>query len=93
MTTKDKPFIIKDDLVIDQAPGRQFVIPTGTDADRPGANGLPEPIPGTIRYNHDRGVVELWNTDLAWQSVAQAGDAVNAAGAEEIALVQSIIYG
>ena len=93
MATNNKAFIIKDDLVIDQKPGRQFVIPTGFDADRPGVNGLPPAIPGTIRFNHDSGVVEIFNTDNEWQSAAQAGDAVNAAGAEEIALLQSIIYG
>lgn len=93
MTTNNKPFIIKDDLVIDQAPGRQFVIPVGIDGDRPGVNGLPNPRYGTLRLNEDRGVVEIYNTSDEWQSVASAGDAVNAAGAEEIALVQSIIYG
>ena len=93
MATVEKAFIIKDNLVIDQAPGRQFVIPVGYDADRPGANGLPSPIVGTTRLNEDRGVVEIWNSSGEWQSVASAGDAVNAAGAEEIALLQSIIYG
>jgi hypothetical protein len=93
MTTKEKAFIVKDDLVIDQKPGRQFVIPTGYDADRPGTGGLPDAIPGTIRLNHDRGVVEVFNMDGEWQSAAQAGDAVNASGAEEIALVQAIIFG
>lgn len=93
MATTSKPFLIKDNLVIDQAPGRQFVIPVGFDADRPGANSLPEPIAGTMRLNEDRGVVEIWNSAGEWQSVASAGDAVNASGAEEIALVQSIIFG
>jgi hypothetical protein len=93
MTTTAKPFLIKDNLVIDQAPGRQFVIPIGVDANRPGVAGLPEPIAGTIRLNEDRGVVEIWNSAGEWQSVASAGDAVNATGAEEIALVQSIIFG
>lgn len=88
MTTNNKPFIIKDDLVIDQAPGRQFVIPVGIDGDRPVT-----PRYGTLRLNEDRGVVEIYNSSDEWQSVASAGDAVNAAGAEEIALVQSIIYG
>lgn len=92
MSTINKPLIIKDDLVIDQAPGRQMVIPVGTDGDRPGANGLPPPMEGTTRLNQDRGVVEIWN-GTGWQSVAQAGDAVNASGAEEIALVQAIIFG
>jgi hypothetical protein len=93
MATKEQAFIIKDDLVIDQKPGRQFVIPLGYDADRPGVGGLPDPIPGTIRLNRDRGVVEIFNLDNEWQSAASAGDAVNAAGAEEIALVQAIIFG
>lgn len=93
MTTINKPFRIKDDVVIDNAPGRQFVIPVGFDGDRPGVGGLPAAMPGTIRYNEDRSVVEIFNPDNEWQSVAQAGDAVNAEGAEEIALVQSIIFG
>lgn len=93
MATVEKAFIIKDNLVIDQQPGRQFVIPIGADGDRPGVAGLPAPIAGTIRYNEDRSVVEIFNPDNEWQSVAQAGDAVNAEGAEEIALVQSIIFG
>ena len=93
MATAQKAFIIKDDLVIDQAPGRQFVIPVGYDGDRPGANGLPEPKTGTLRLNEDRGVVEIFNSAGEWQSAASAGDAVNAQGAEEIALVQSIIFG
>ena len=92
MATINKPFIIKDDLVIDNAPGRQFVIPVGYDADRPGVNGLAAPREGTLRLNKDRGVVETFSNG-EWQSVASAGDAVNAAGAEEIALLQSIIYG
>lgn len=92
MTTINKPFYIQDDLVIDQKPGRQFVIPVGFDADRPGSGILAAPILGTIRLNQDRGVTEIWNGDQ-WQSVAQAGDAVNASGAEEIALVQAIIFG
>jgi hypothetical protein len=93
MATKEQAFIVKDDLVIDQKPGRQFVIPTGFDGDRPGTAGLPAAIPGTIRLNSDRGVVEIFNTNNEWQSAAQAGDAVNASGAEEIALVQAIIFG
>jgi hypothetical protein len=93
MATVNKAFIVKDNLVIDQAPGRQFVIPVGFDADRPGVAGLPDPIPGTIRLNENRGVVEIFNSAEEWQSVASAGDAVNAQGAEEIALVQSIIFG
>ncbi len=93
MATVNKPLIVQDDFVVDNAPGRQLVIPFGGDGDRPGAGGNPEPRIGTIRYNEDRSVVEIYNTDEAWQSVAQAGDAVNAEGAEEIALVQSIIFG
>ena len=92
MTTINKAFRIKDDLVIDNAPGRQFVIPSGGDGLRPGANGTPAPIEGTIRLNNERGVVEVFNGS-EWQSAASAGDAVNATGAEEIALVQSIIFG
>jgi hypothetical protein len=92
MTTVNKAFIVKDDLVIDNAPGRQFVIPSGGDGLRPGTGGTPAPLEGTIRLNNERGVVEVFNGE-EWQSVASAGDAVNAAGAEEIALLQSIIYG
>jgi hypothetical protein len=93
MTTTSKPFLIKDDLVVDNSPYRQFVIPSGGDGTRPGAIGSGNtPLEGTMRLNNDRGVVEIFNGS-EWQSVAQAGDAVNAAGAEEIALVQSIIYG
>ena len=87
MTAISKAFIIKDDLIIDQADGRQFVIPVGEDLNRPSS-----PIQGTMRYNVTRGVCDIFNgTD--WQSAASAGDAVNAQGAEEIALVQSIIFG
>lgn len=97
MTTINKAFRIKDDLVIDNSPGRQFVIPVGGDSDRPGAIGMPNeaegPLVGALRLNEDRGVVEVFNSDGQWQSAAQAGDAVNAAGAEEIALVQAIIFG
>lgn len=92
MTTVNKAFIIKDDLVIDNAPGRQFVIPVGFDGDRPGVGGTPAPLEGTLRLNKDRDVVETYSKG-AWQSVASSGDAVNAQGAEEIALVQSIIFG
>lgn len=94
MATKEKAFIIKDDLVIDQRVGRQFVIPVGGDSDRPGAIGTntAPPIQGTMRLNNDRGVIEIFNGN-EWQSAASAGDAVNANSAEEIALVQSIIFG
>ena len=94
MATVNKAFRIKDDLVIDNAPGRQFVIPSGGDGMRPGAigSGTAPPLEGTIRLNNERGVVEVFN-GTEWQSAASAGDAVNATGAEEIALVQSIIYG
>lgn len=87
MSTINKPFIIKDDVVIDNATGRQFVIPHGLSSGRP-----IDPSKGAVRYNDDSQVVEIFN-GVNWQSVAEAGDAVNAAGAEEIALVQSIIYG
>lgn len=93
MATVNKPLIVQDDLVVDNAPGRQFVIPYGIDSTRPGAAGMPPAIVGTMRLNPSRGVVEIYNTDEEWQSVASAGDAVNAQGAEEIALVQSIIFG
>ena len=87
MTTINNAFRIKDDLVIDNASGRQFVIPSGGDGMRPQV-----PLEGTIRLNNERGVVEVFN-GAEWQSVASAGDAINASGAEEIALVQSIIFG
>ena len=87
MTAISKAFIIKDDLVIDQADGRQFVIPVGEDLNRPSS-----PIQGTMRYNVTRQVCEIFNgTD--WQSVASVGESVTEALATEIALVQAIIYG
>lgn len=87
MSTSNKPFIVRDDLVIDNSPGRQFVVPWGGDAERPTAPDI-----GATRLNQDRGVLEIFNGS-EWQSAAQAGDAVNASGAEEIALVQAIIFG
>ena len=87
MTTINKPFIVKDDLVVDNASGRQLVIPYGTGLERPGT-----PLKGAVRYSDDSQVVEIFN-GVDWQSVASAGDSVNAQGAEEIALVQSIIFG
>lgn len=87
MATVNKPLIVQDDLIVDNAPGRQLVIPHGTSFERPGT-----PLKGAIRYTDDADVVEVYN-GTGWQSVAQAGDAVNAEGAEEIALVQSIIFG
>ncbi len=93
MATVNKPLIVQDDFIVDNAPGRQLVIPYGGDSERPGALGMPPVTVGTIRLNPERGVVEIYNTDEEWQSVASAGDAVNAEGAEEIALVQSIIFG
>lgn len=94
MTTINKAFIVQDDFVVDNAVGRQFVIPYGGDSSRPGAigTGTAAPLTGTMRLNQDRGVVEIWSGS-GWQSVASAGDAINATGAEEIALVQSIIFG
>lgn len=87
MTTTNKPFIVKDDFVVDNAVGRQFVIPSGTGMDRPTS-----PMKSTMRYSEDSEIVEIYN-GTSWQSVASAGEAVNASGAEEIALVQSIIFG
>lgn len=87
MATVNTAFRIKDDLVIDNASGRQFVIPSGGDGMRPQI-----PLEGAIRLNNDRGVIEVFNGN-DWQSAASAGDAVNANGAEEIALLQSIIFG
>jgi hypothetical protein len=87
MTTTNKAFIVKDDLVVDNAAGRQLVIPHGTGFARP-----VDPLKGTIRYSDDSQVIEVFN-GTEWQSAASAGESINAAGAEEIALVQSIIYG
>jgi hypothetical protein len=68
MTTINKPFVVKDDLVIDNTPGRQFVVPWGGDGERPTS-----PIIGATRLNQDRGVLEIFNGS-EWQSAAQAGD-------------------
>ena len=87
MATNNKPFIVQDDFIVDNASGRQLVIPHGTAFARP-----ENPIKGTIRYTDDAQVIEIYN-GVEWQSAASAGDAVNASGAEEIALVQSIIFG
>jgi hypothetical protein len=88
MTTTSKPFIVKDDFIVDNAPGRQMVIPLGDSNDRPDV-----PIPGTIRYNGFSQSVEIFNPAEEWQSVANSGEAVTTVTAEEIALVQSIIFG
>ena len=87
MTTINKPLIVQDDFIVDNAVGRQFVMPYGTGLQRPQS-----PLKGATRYNDDSQVIEIFNGS-EWQSAASAGDAVNATGAEEIALVQSIIYG
>ena len=87
MTTINKPFIVKDDLVIDNAIGRQFVMPYGTTMQRPVS-----PSKGATRYSDDSQTIEIFN-GAEWQNAAQAGESVTAAGAEEIALVQSIIFG
>ena len=105
MTTTNKPFIVKDDavidgntdvngiltvdgnLIIDNAVGRQFVIPYGTSLQRPVS-----PAKGATRYSDDSQTIEIFN-GAEWQNAAQAGESVTAAGAEEIALVQSIIFG
>lgn len=94
MTTINKAFIVQDDFIVDNSIGRQFVIPSGPNSARPGAigSGTAAPIKGTMRLNDDSEVVEIYN-GTSWQSVASSGDAVNAQGAEEIALVQSIIFG
>ena len=87
MTTVNKPLIVQDDFIVDNAVGRQMVIPHGTSLQRP-----QNPVTGATRYNSDSEVIEVFN-GTEWQSAASAGDAINATGAEEIALVQSIIYG
>jgi hypothetical protein len=87
MTTTSKPFLVKDDFIIDNASGRSFVIPHGTGFERPAA-----PIKGTMRYSDDSETCEIYNGD-EWQNVAQVGESVTQSGAEEIALVQSIIFG
>lgn len=87
MTTTNKPFIIKDDLVVENAIGRQLVIPYGTGLERPAS-----PIKGTIRYSDDSQTVEIFN-GTEWQNASVAGESVTTVVAEEIALVQSIIYG
>lgn len=87
MTTISKPFLVKDDFIIDNAVGRSFVIPHGTGIERPAS-----PIKGALRYSDDSEVCEIYNGD-EWQNVAQVGESVTQSGAEEIALVQSIIFG
>jgi hypothetical protein len=87
MTTISKPFLVKDDFIIDNAAGRSFVIPHGTGLERPAS-----PIKGTMRYSDDSEVCEIYNGN-EWQNVAQVGESVTQSGAEEIALVQSIIFG
>jgi hypothetical protein len=87
MTTISKPFLVKDDFIIDNAAGRSFVIPHGTGFERPAS-----PIKGALRYSDDSEVCEIYN-GTEWQNVAQVGESVTQSGAEEIALVQSIIFG
>jgi hypothetical protein len=87
MTTISKPFLVKDDFIIDNAAGRSFVIPHGTGFERPTS-----PIKGAMRYSDDSEVCEIYN-GTEWQNVAQVGESVTQSGAEEIALVQSIIFG
>jgi hypothetical protein len=87
MTTISKPFLVKDDFIIDNAAGRSFVIPHGTGFERPAS-----PLKGALRYSDDSEVCEIYNGD-EWQNVAQVGESVTQSGAEEIALVQSIIFG
>ena len=87
MTTTSKPFLVKDDFIIDNASGRSFVIPHGTGFERPAS-----PIKGALRYSDDSEVCEIYNGSEL-QNVAQVGESVTQSGAEEIALVQSIIFG
>jgi len=87
MATTNKAFVVKDDLIVDNAIGRQLVIPHGTGFERPAS-----PLKGAIRYSDDSEVCEIYNGD-EWQNVAQVGESVTQSGAEEIALVQSIIFG
>ena len=89
----DKEFRIKDDLVVDNAPGRQLVVPSGPSSDRPGTYpGTAAPKLGTIRYNTVSEVLELYN-GTTWQAASVAGEAVTFADATEISIVNAIVFG
>lgn len=92
MATVDKAFLIKDDLVVHSAPGRQFVIPVGRTNERPGEGAYPAPITGTLRFNTDIQVVEVWN-GVVWQAASQVGESVTKDEANEISIVNAIIFG
>lgn len=92
MTTNNKAFIIKDDLVVDSSPGRQLVIPVGDNTERPGEGGTPAPLVGAIRYNTSSEIVEVWNGSN-WQAASIAGEAVTQALVQETSIVNAIIFG
>lgn len=96
MTTENKAFRIKDDLIVDSIPGRQLVIPVGSDDERPGASlaapGTAAPIQGTLRFNTTSQVVEVYNGSI-WQAASVAGESVTFAQAEEISIVNAIVFG
>lgn len=83
---------VTGDFTIDSAPGRQMVIPMGNDAERPGVGSLPAPMAGTIRYNTTSQVVEIYNGSI-WQAASQAGEAVTFSQANEISIINAIIFG
>jgi hypothetical protein len=93
MATINNDFIIKDDLVVSNEPARQLVIPHGPVEERPGTLvGSAAPRTGTIRYNTSLQVVEVYNGTI-WQAASQVGEAVTYAQAEEISIVNAIVFG
>jgi hypothetical protein len=64
-----------------------FVIPTGTDGQRPLS-----PQTGMMRYNTDNNLTEIYN-GTAWVSVAGTGSGITLSIAEDIALASALIFG
>lgn len=64
-----------------------FVIPTGSNGERPLSPQL-----GMMRYNTDTTIVEIYN-GTAWVSVAGAGSGITIGIAEDIALTSALIFG
>jgi hypothetical protein len=64
-----------------------FVIPAGSNSDRPGG-----PVIGMMRYNTDLGLVEIYD-GLVWASVAGAASGITAAQAQDISVASALIFG
>jgi len=62
-------------------------VPAGTTAERPSS-----PVLGQTRHNTDDDILETW-TGSAWQNSAGEFDAVSEAEMDDIALIQTLIYG